>query len=257
MAQPLVSCLMVTKERAHLARRAALCFSRQTWPNKELVIIDDGSQDYEPILATHRADHTIHYHRVAPDPELRLGGLRNLALERAHGEFLVQWDDDEWYHPQRIEHQMASIDRGLDAVVLRDTLVHLDTGRYAQDLFHTRMPSSVTPGTILHRRSPIRYPNLPRGEDAAYLYEMEREHALGIAEVPHSHLFIRCFHGANTWELEHFYGAFRHGTWNRVCYYLTRYLARDLRRHPAFRLSPLEREAAAHFLTDSRELGLL
>jgi hypothetical protein len=86
---------------------------------------------------------------------------------------------------------------------------------------------------------------------------MEREHALGIAEVPHSHLFIRCFHGANTWDLEHFYGAFRHGTWNHVCYYLARYLARDLRRHPSFRLSPLEREAAAHFLTDSRELGLL
>jgi glycosyltransferase involved in cell wall biosynthesis len=169
---------------------------------------------------------------VAPDPELRLGGLRNLALERAHGEFLVQWDDDEWYHPERIEHQMASIDRGLDAVVLRDTLVHLDTGPYAQDLFHTRMPSSVTPGTILHRRSPLRYPNLPRGEDAAYMYDMEREHALGIAEVPHSHLFIRCFHGA-------------------------RYLARDLRRHPSFRLSPLEREAADRFLADSRELGLL
>ena len=39
---PLVSCLMVTKDRPGLARRAVRCFQAQRWPARELVIVDDG-----------------------------------------------------------------------------------------------------------------------------------------------------------------------------------------------------------------------
>ena len=121
MTQPLVSCLMVTKNRARLARRALHCLAHQTWQNKELVIIDDGDEDYEPMLAEYRQSFPIHYHRIQPEPSTYLGQLRNLSLSRANGEFLVQWDDDEWYHPERIERQMRAIADGLDVVVLRST----------------------------------------------------------------------------------------------------------------------------------------
>jgi glycosyltransferase involved in cell wall biosynthesis len=54
-AEPLVSCLMVTRDRPHLAERAVHCFARQTWQCRELVIIDDGDVDYSAMLAPFQA----------------------------------------------------------------------------------------------------------------------------------------------------------------------------------------------------------
>lgn len=257
MTQPLVSCLMVTKNRARLARRALYCLAHQTWQNKELVIIDDGEEDYEPMLAEYRDRLPIHYHRLAPDPTAHLGQLRNLSLDHAGGEFLVQWDDDEWYHPERIERQMRAIEGGLDVVVLRNTLCHLDAPGYVERPFHTSLSSGSTPGTILHRRSQVRYPNLKRAEDTLYLEALGRELAVGVLDEPHSHLFIRCFHGANTWDRRHFEGALQHGLGNVLWYRFAKHVKRDLTRHPAFRLTQLEHDAARSFLEDSHTLGVL
>ncbi len=54
-----VSCVMVTANRAALARRAVDCFLRQRWANRELVVVDDGEQDYTPLFADIPADRLI------------------------------------------------------------------------------------------------------------------------------------------------------------------------------------------------------
>jgi glycosyltransferase involved in cell wall biosynthesis len=248
---------MVTKDRASLARRALRCLAQQTWPNKELVVIDDGAEDYSSVLEPYKRLFPIRYCKIAPDPSSYLGALRNISLERAEGDYLVQWDDDEWYHPDRIARQAAALNQGADVVVLRDTLYHLDSPRYVEHLFHTRLPTGATPGTIMQRRSPVRYPNLRRAEDTVYLEELTRTSRLRVLDDPHSHLFIRCFHGANTWDLRHFEGALQHGSHDKLWYWLSKHLFRDLTRHPAFRLTDLEQRAAQSFLEDSRALGLL
>src|SRR5436305_1073460 len=51
-----------------------------------------------------------------------VGDLRNLALEHATGDFIVNWDDDDWHHPRRIEVQMQA--RGEDTAVLLRTRIH-------------------------------------------------------------------------------------------------------------------------------------
>jgi glycosyltransferase involved in cell wall biosynthesis len=254
---PLVSCLMVTRDRARLARRAIRCFAEQSWPNRELLILDDGTEDYAGILEPYAGTLQIRYHRLEPKGGLRLGDLRNIALERAAGDFVAQWDDDEWYHPARIETQMGAVARGLDAVVLRDTLCHIDAPGYAGHPFHSRNKRSVTPGTVLHRRTALRYPSLGRAEDTHYLTRLRSELSVGELRAPHSHLFIRCFHGENTWELSHFEDALRHSFFDRVAFQATKYVFRNVLLHPAFRLTDVERDAARRFLGQSRELGLL
>lgn len=253
---PLVSCLMVTRNRAQLACRAVACFAEQTWPKRELVIVDDGDEDYTPVLAPYARELDIRYHRLAHRSDLRLGDLRNIALERAAGDFVAQWDDDEWYHPKRLEAQMGAAQRGLDAVVLRDTLCHLDAPGYAEHPFHSRNKRSVTPGTVLHRRTALRYPSLARAEDTQYLDRLRSELRVGELAGPHSHLFIRCFHGDNTWDLAHFEGALCHSFFDRLAFGASKYLFRNMLLHPAFRLTELEREASRRFLAQSRELGL-
>lgn len=256
MSTPLVSALMVTRNRAALARLAIHCFAAQTWARKELVIIDDGAEDYEPVIAPYRDRITVQYHRIVNEGGLRLGGLRNLSLERAGGEILTQWDDDEWCHPERIEAQMRALDElGLDAVTLRWTLMHLDAPGFTGRLYRTGLRGG-TPGTILHRRSEVRYENLPRGEDSLYRNRLAVSLRVGIMREPHSHLFIRCYHGGNTWDLAHFTERLHVGPLDTLHWLRARYLARDLFTHPAFRLTALEREAAARFLEERRSVGI-
>jgi glycosyltransferase involved in cell wall biosynthesis len=256
-AVPLVSCLMVTRNRAALARRAVLCFVRQTWPNRELVIVDDGDEDYEPMLAPFRLRARIVYHRVPPAPARTLGALRNMSLGCTEAPFCAQWDDDEWYHPRRIARQMQCLtERSADAVVLKWTLMHLDRPGYRDHLARVDC-SRGTPGTILHRSTDLRYPERPRSEDSAFLVDWQRIGEVAVMGRESSHLFVRCYHGANTWDLGHFERRLRRTPVDRARAWRARFVDRDIRAHPAFRLQPSERTTALRFLADSRELGLL
>lgn len=255
-SQPLVSCLMVTADRSHLARRAMECLARQTWANRELVVVDSGEEDCQDLVEEFESRLRIRYHRFERREETELGDLRNVSLEQAQGQFCIQWDDDEYYHPDRIQVQMEHLLRNdLDAVVLRYTLMHLDSPGFVEKPYRIDGIDGV-PGTILHRRTDLRYPNLPRSEDTKFMVALAARGRFGTM-VAGSHLFIRCFHGSNTWHHGHFLGKLKR-TWSGLFhYYRAKYLQRDLLRHPAFRLTPLEQDTVREFLELSEEFGLI
>jgi glycosyltransferase involved in cell wall biosynthesis len=248
---------MVTRDRPDLARRAIGCFTSQTWANKELVIIDDGALSYQAVVADLDDEAAVRYHRLRSVRGRLLGALRNEALDRAAGAYCTQWDDDEWYHPRRIERQMRPIlERQRHASVLTFTLMHCDTEALGAHPFRTRLRFG-TPGSLLHRRTEQRYPNLARGEDSAFLRAIWRTQQLARLGPDESHLLIRCFHGANTWEASHFTERLRFGPRARLHWLKAKYVDRDVRAHPAFALAPRERASVRAFLAESRRLGLL
>ena len=251
-----VSCLMVTRDRVRLAARAIGCLLAQSWPNLELVVIDDGHQDYEPMLAPARARMPVRYVRLAPQAGRLLGELRNHALDIATGELCAQWDDDEWYHPDRIATQARAVLEG-DAVasVLKWTLMHVDTPALAH-LPYRADAGRGTPGTVVHRRTAVRYPNLARSEDARFLEGLARTGRIAVLDREHSHLFIRCFHGANTWNERHFHRRLRRTPVAALHYLLAR-VRGDLRHHPQLQLGATERASIAAFVADSRALELI
>lgn len=255
MSSPLISCLMVTAGRADLAERAVQCFAAQTWPRRELVIVDDGADDYEPMLARYRDRATIRYQRIAPQPGRLLGALRNLSLDLAAGDCCTQWDDDEWYHPERLARQMAARSGANGASVLRYTLMHVNVEPFRDHPFRTGLRRG-TPGTLLHPRSPIRYPNLARGEDSVYAALIRAAHPTTRLGLDHSHLFIRCYHGTNTWEAGHFVERLQYTWRDKIEYLRATYLARNLWSHRAFQLTDAERASADAYLAQSRVLGL-
>lgn len=254
--EPLVSCLMVTKNRANLARRALQCLAEQTWQARELVIVDDGEEDYEPVLGPYREQFPIHYVRLKTQPGVFLGALRNRSLEEASGEYCIQWDDDEWYDPQRISWQMRGLKQNqANAVVLKWTLMHID----APDMVDRPYRADVgrgTPGTVLHRRTEARYPNRKRGEDTVFLKRLAKEGPVAILGREASHLFIRCFHGNNTWNERHFLKRLRRTPVHWVEYLRARYLKGDLFEHAAFQLNETERESIAALHRQNVALGL-
>lgn len=251
MTPPLISCVMVTRDRARLAARALRCLAAQTWPALELVVIDDGDEDYEPVLAPLRDRLTVRYCKLRPTPGTRLGALRNLALDEARGELIAQWDDDEWYHPARLATQAnALLARDAIACVLQWTLMHVDTPAFA-DLPYRADAGLGTPGTIVHRRTPVRYPNLARNEDGQFLALLARRGRVAALDRSHSHLFIRCFHGTNTWDARHFERRLRRTPIAALHWALAR-LRGDLRRHPQLQLTTDERHTIEAFMSDGR-----
>jgi glycosyltransferase involved in cell wall biosynthesis len=247
---------MVTANRGKLARRAIECLARQTWPNLELVIVDDGEEDYRPMLEEFEGRVSIQHHRIKKKDDVFLGGLRNISLDKADGEFCMQWDDDEYYHPDRVEKQMRYLlENKLDAVVLRFALMHLDVPEFVNNPYRIDGIDGI-PGTILHRKSSVRYPNQRRSEDTRYMEGIAGQGKLGAMESG-SHLFIRCFHGNNTWDRKHFFGKLKR-TWGGMFHFWkAKLLQGDILSHPSFQLNQEERDTVEDFLTMSRECGLL
>src|ERR1700743_454328 len=82
---PLVTAVMITGmhiARYALARVALECFKNQTYPNKELLIINHGPESLSC------GDSRIHEVRVKKKEWETVGDLRNLAFKHAQGEFM-------------------------------------------------------------------------------------------------------------------------------------------------------------------------
>src|SRR5699024_3431283 len=86
---PKVSCLTVTANRRNLIRRAVRCFQNQSYPNKELVVIDDGEEDLEEVLQILPSG-DLNYIKLTSQPGNTLGKLRNRSLEERSEERRVE-----------------------------------------------------------------------------------------------------------------------------------------------------------------------
>jgi len=103
---PLVSCIMPTCNRRTFVPRAIEYFLRQNYPNRELIIVDDGTDKVKDLVP---CDSRILYLQL--DRKCTIGAKRNLACEEANGEILVHWDDDDWIAPWRLEYQVKILQR--------------------------------------------------------------------------------------------------------------------------------------------------
>ena len=99
-----VSCIMPTFNRRRFVPTAIDHFRRQGWPDKELIVVDDGSDCVRDLIPD---DPQIVYVRL--DTRASIGKKRNLACERARGEIVAHWDDDDWHAPDRLQFQAQAL----------------------------------------------------------------------------------------------------------------------------------------------------
>jgi glycosyltransferase involved in cell wall biosynthesis len=109
---PLVSCIMPTKNRRPWVVQSLKMFARQTYPNRELIIVDDGDDNLEDVVLGIPG---VSYVVLGQHDPINLGQHRNLACERARGEYILHWDDDDWQHPERIALQVEAMQANPDA----------------------------------------------------------------------------------------------------------------------------------------------
>lgn len=246
-----VSCLMVTANRPHFVQRAIVLFEKQTHHNRELVIIDDGEVDLTPIVQKSKARDLIRYYHLSSESRLTLGELRNKSIDVADGAWCIQWDDDEWYHPSRISDQLAQAKlAGSGSSALKWTLMHIDdSSELGSRLF--RVDAGIaTPGTLLFRRDAgATYRPLARNEDGFFMRDVKNRVGLTSLDEESSHLFVRVFHGANTWDVDHFLRRLRRRPADWPSWFTSQFIKRDITQHRAFKLKPDEAETASAYLS--------
>ncbi len=96
-AAPLVSVVIVTRNREQLRARAVRSVVEQTYRPLELVIVDNAS--CEPVVPP-PCDIPVRVHRN--DSPLTASRNRNVGVDLATGEFVCFLDDDDYYLPQKI-----------------------------------------------------------------------------------------------------------------------------------------------------------
>lgn len=97
---PLVSAIMPTRGRQQWAWEAVCMYKEQTWPRKEIIVIDDMMDRSFP---NGLSGDGIRYHIA---PRVTIGEKRNLAVSRASGDIVIHWDSDDIYRADRMEHQV-------------------------------------------------------------------------------------------------------------------------------------------------------
>ncbi|MXV49662.1 glycosyltransferase [Pedobacter sp. HMF7647] len=121
--QPLVSCVMPTYNRRKFIPHAIRYFMRQEHPNKELIIVDDGSDSIEDLIPNNE---NIKYIRLKK--KVTLGEKLNIACNKAEGSIIANWDDDDWYAPRRLKYQVAELAKHQTQVCGINNLLYFDLG---------------------------------------------------------------------------------------------------------------------------------
>jgi len=122
---PLISCLCVTRNRSELLKKSINLFLKQSYTNKEMIIIyySDDKKTKEIALNNDNSNIFFYEHNVSDNKTL--GDLRNLSIDKARGEFVCIWDDDDWYSNDRLFKQFAFIKQsGKDACTIRALTVY-------------------------------------------------------------------------------------------------------------------------------------
>ena len=111
-----VSVITPTYNRENIHRQLLYCVRTQTFNNFEWLILDD-SPEPSPLLSQIKAPRISYTHT---ERTLSLGEKRNWLLQRAKGDVIIQFDDDDYYSHNYISSVYSFMEfHKLDFVNLR------------------------------------------------------------------------------------------------------------------------------------------
>lgn len=112
---PLVSILIPAYNAARWIGASIESALAQTWPAKEVIVVDDGSTDRTLQVARSFVDKGV---QVLAQANHGAAAARNAALQAAQGSYVQFLDADDILHPSKIEKQLRGADEGCRSRVL-------------------------------------------------------------------------------------------------------------------------------------------
>jgi len=112
--KPLVSIGIPCFNNARWLAQAIESALEQSSPEKEVIVVDDGSKDESVLIAKKFGDHI----QLIVTENRGGNHARNRALRAARGEWIQFLDADDYLEPEKITQQFAEADDGADADVI-------------------------------------------------------------------------------------------------------------------------------------------
>lgn len=188
---PLVSCLMPTKNRRKFIPRALKMWREQDYPNKELIVLEDGDDDVSD-LALHGQFHHL-YVRYSGT----LGAKLNKGRDLARGSILLNYDDDDFNAPNRISLQVKHMRMTGKPFVAFSSLIYYREGQdYGRE--YTGNAWYATGSTHCYTREwALAHPRPDQtvGEDEIAVAEAREYRALST--VSGTRCLVACTHNSN------------------------------------------------------------
>jgi glycosyltransferase involved in cell wall biosynthesis len=155
VTRPLVSCIVPVYNGEAYLGEALDSILAQTWRPLEIIVVNDGSRDGSAAVAEAYGAVV----RVIEQANAGCAAARNAGLAAATGEFVAFLDADDFWHPEKLDRQMARFEARPD---LDYTVTHVqnfwqDDVREEEERHRRHKRAQPIPGyvhgTLLCRRS--------------------------------------------------------------------------------------------------------
>jgi glycosyltransferase involved in cell wall biosynthesis len=105
VSHPLVSIIIPTYNRAHMLACAIESAINQTYPNKQIIVVDDGSVDNTHALVARYSQVEYFFQQNGGQ-----GKARNTGLHHAKGYYIASLDSDDAWNPDFLERCIEKLD---------------------------------------------------------------------------------------------------------------------------------------------------
>jgi glycosyltransferase involved in cell wall biosynthesis len=185
---PLVSVIIPAYNAAAFLRETLDSALAQSYPNLEIIVVDDGSTDTTPQLLETYADRI----RVLHQANAGQAAARNHGARESHGELLAFLDSDDLWDADKIARQVELLNRFPEALAvycdhraidaegsLLSSSGALHYPRSSGEMLRAMLLSCciITPGLVLLRRNAF---EASGGFDEAPLMRGHEDHALWL-----------------------------------------------------------------------------
>jgi glycosyltransferase involved in cell wall biosynthesis len=104
--QPLVSILIPAYNAERWIGYTLESAVAQTWPRKEIIVVNDGSKDHTPQIVEQFVSKGV---KLVSIENRGLSGAINHGLKLCHGDYIQELDADDLMRPDKIERQLAAL----------------------------------------------------------------------------------------------------------------------------------------------------
>lgn len=176
---PLVSAIMLAgRQPIFNVLKAVECFKAQSYPHKELIIVNNANNQYEAASFNVAASDNVFI--IDTPTKLHAGMARNYGIRAANGQILAQFDADYWHDPERLSTQIAIMaENQAHVCMLANTLKY---SFYSGNASICQNKKQVVLATMVFiRPKDIDYPDIDKNEEFGILEKMLRNEYSSIA----------------------------------------------------------------------------
>ncbi len=146
MSYPLVSVILPTYNRAWTLKTAIDSVLSQVYPNIELIVIDDGSQDNtQELLKEYNNKITILFQENAG-----VSSARNFGIKKSRGEFIALLDSDDAWDKRKISCQIEFFKANPKALICQTEEIWIRNHKRVNPKIKHKKPSGMIFEPSLH-----------------------------------------------------------------------------------------------------------